>query len=184
MTYLFSTDDVSRLRLKVDGGVADPLSKGKQLPKKPRSHICDQCGKTLVSSSSLMKHKRTVHSKEPEVMCPEPGCGRIFQRLELLEDHRRNKHSTERPFPCEVCGKTFALSHYRNQHASHCGRKRYKCSVCAKAFSSRSVFRDHKRSHEGHSIVCPCGKVLKWSSALSKHRKTCPMFGVRTEAAK
>ncbi|KAM0747791.1 hypothetical protein T439DRAFT_271565, partial [Meredithblackwellia eburnea MCA 4105] len=42
-------------------------------------------------------------------VCPLFSCGRLFKRLEHLKRHVRI-HTSERPFKCPTCTKTFARS--------------------------------------------------------------------------
>ncbi|KAI9005706.1 hypothetical protein DFJ74DRAFT_741977 [Hyaloraphidium curvatum] len=46
--------------------------------------------------------------------CPEPGCGKAFERRFDLERHSW-VHRTDRPFQCE-CGKTFIRKDYLRKH--------------------------------------------------------------------
>ena len=52
--------------------------------------------------------------------CKYKGCHAVFSKSCNLRDHFR-KHTSDRPFKCEICAKTFTQSgnlgrHYKNLH--------------------------------------------------------------------
>ena len=57
--------------------------------------------------------------KPQSFMCEE--CGKIFNRADLLRNHKR-VHSGDKPFTCEVCGDKFReLGHLRRHMTRHTG---------------------------------------------------------------
>lgn len=57
--------------------------------------------------------------KPQSYMCEE--CGKIFNRADLLRNHKR-VHSGDKPFTCEVCGDKFReQGHLRRHMTRHTG---------------------------------------------------------------
>lgn len=52
---------------------------------------------------------------ERPYMCTYEGCGRTFTEHSSLRKHKLI-HTGEKPYVCEICGKTFSQSGSRNAH--------------------------------------------------------------------
>ncbi|GFN76127.1 Zinc finger protein 316 [Plakobranchus ocellatus] len=58
--------------------------------------------------------------------------------------------SSNRPFPCHVCGKRFTQkAHLIIHKRTHTGEKPYACHICHKRFAQSSHLTVHKRVHTG-----------------------------------
>ena len=66
--------------------------------------VCDQCGKSLKSKSTLKSHIKAVHEKLRQCVCTI--CDKSFFDKAKLNFHQ-HKHSEVRNFHCDECGRSF-----------------------------------------------------------------------------
>ncbi|XP_043209984.1 histone-lysine N-methyltransferase PRDM9-like isoform X2 [Amphibalanus amphitrite] len=70
----------------------------------------------------------------------------------LITRHRRT-HAEERPYRCDVCGKTFSQQVGLTAHRRvHTGQSPYKCDICGKAFTRSGTLTMHRRVHVGEKV--------------------------------
>lgn len=78
--------------------------------------VCKRCSKTFVERGNLNKHITSVHLKERNKICPEPGCGKSFSFRDGLERHIAHVHQNRRQYKCELCDKAFKQSNHLAKH--------------------------------------------------------------------
>jgi len=82
-------------------------------------------------------------------------CGRSFSLKTSLQEHKRT-HTGDKPFECSVCHRFFRARSTRDRHqASHSSDRPFRCSFCVKAFTRKDVLAVHEHSHrKGKQYLC------------------------------
>ena len=97
-------------------------------------------------------------------------CKKTFPRMDTLTWHERMLHTDNHP----VCKKTFSLKGTLKRHETmHNGNLPFVCSVCGKGFASKAHLIIHERSHNGQRpFICTvCGRAFMENNSLKTHVK-------------
>ena len=86
-----------------------------------------------------------------------------------------NRHTDNRQFACEICGKSFLVRSHLKSHA-RIHTLPFSCDICNSKFSSDGILKNHTRiEHEKQQIDCRhgCGFSCWESSNRNRHEKSC-----------
>ncbi|MCJ8735482.1 hypothetical protein PDJAM_G00247690 [Pangasius djambal] len=114
-------------------------------------------------------------------------CDRCFKLFYHLKQHMKtHTASSEKPFVCKHCGKTYAREGALKQHVSTCHydaeelskklkKKVHMCVYCSKEFDHFGHFKEHLRKHTGEKpFECPdCHERFARNSTLKCHMSAC-----------
>ncbi|KAI5698132.1 hypothetical protein M8J75_002114 [Diaphorina citri] len=126
-------------------------------PDGSRLYCCSECQMAYPDKTLLEQHLAT------------------HRRKEHLDRHQLS-HSTERPFTCGACPKTFKRNeHLARHYVTHSGEKHqerpYACAACPKTFKRNEHLARHFVTHLGekHQVCTECGKAFYRRDHLQKH---------------
>uniref|UniRef100_A0A1A9UNZ1 C2H2-type domain-containing protein n=1 Tax=Glossina austeni TaxID=7395 RepID=A0A1A9UNZ1_GLOAU len=131
-------------------------------------HLCNFCGQSFTTHSSLRMHSRK-HTGERPYKCDL--CEKAFMRQQDMKLHRVI-HSDEKPHQCFECGKSFKRPDKLRTHMRvHSGLRPYKCTECDKSFKYASVLRTHMHIHTGQKpFSCKtCRESFSLRTSLNAH---------------
>ncbi|KAJ6637908.1 Zinc finger protein [Pseudolycoriella hygida] len=148
-------------------------------------YYCDTCnnGKGYRSKYALKDHLKahyrvrnedaTLASMKSTWKPPKscPICG--FESYNI-RSHIIARHTTSRPFKCEICGETFKFKKdLQTHHAYHSDEMNFKCEICEKRFKTKRKLVIHKRIHTEEKLhKCEvCSKTFLVSTYLKKHMR-------------
>ncbi|XP_071438759.1 uncharacterized protein [Hetaerina americana] len=85
---------------------------------------------------------------------------------------RQQPGQSEKPFSCDMCGKSFMRRTNLNAHMGiHTQVKPHSCEICGKSFVVRWDLTLHKRIHSGLFACEFCGKAFSVKGKLERHRR-------------
>nr|XP_039264243.1 zinc finger protein 227-like [Styela clava] len=100
------------------------------------------CGKGFTHKRQLKNHFKSHFPDEPENQKQKCEiCGKMLSSVQRKTVHMK-QHTGERPYKCDVCGKSYcdkgALKKHIIRHS-----KKFTCEICDRPFGCRSALTDH-----------------------------------------
>uniref|UniRef100_A0A1A9WDW3 C2H2-type domain-containing protein n=1 Tax=Glossina brevipalpis TaxID=37001 RepID=A0A1A9WDW3_9MUSC len=144
-------------------------------------HKCEYCPASYFYKSNLTIHMRSHRPKEKtrkiEKLKERKVCHYCPRTFSTTTHRRRHEriHTGERPYVCEMCGRSFASSSDMSNHRSsqHLHERNFVCDICDKRFNRRSQLRIHKTNvHTAKPCihVCTiCNASFKGINELKTH---------------
>lgn len=136
-----------------------------------KGHNCPLCEKSFARADHCKQHINNVHRGEVvDGVVRKPSferkcdiCAKVFHHSGNFRKHMI-LHSGERPFKCEICGRTFVLAQHLKSHMKlvHSDEKSFQCFQCGKLFNHSGNYKKHMKVHSGERpFKCEiCGKAF------------------------
>ena len=137
---------------------------------------CQFCGATFLTERKLKRHLLNSHSdgkneiKSKSIPCTV--CGMLLAKGSL-KGHMM-AHRGERPFVCNICGKSFSIKGNLTSHEKlHLNAAPFKCDFCGKTFKRKDYMENHRRIHtDERPFACGvCGQRFKQKGDMIRHER-------------
>ncbi|KAK6641656.1 hypothetical protein RUM44_013371 [Polyplax serrata] len=132
---------------------------------------CHICKEEFQNREELRNHCKTIHNTKVIQPYPCSHCDRQFPAWGLLVVHER-KHTGEKPYSCDVCGKQNFISQTSLRRHKLMHLKVYSCKDCGRDFNCDSALKSHircKHTNEKPFLCNVCGRNFSLSTILMAH---------------
>ncbi|KAG7497647.1 PAP2 C domain containing [Solea senegalensis] len=141
-----------------------------------KTHNCDICGKSFLSTTGLKGHIAR-HKGERPYQCTV--CHKAFAEPWVLNNHM-TVHSPDKPHKCDICQRAFASKMKLKLHrATHTDERPFQCSMCPNSYRSLGTLSQHMLRHLGRSAArershaCQvCDKTFSAAWKLQAHMRS------------
>lgn len=132
---------------------------------------CNHCSFRCYTKTQLDVHK-AKHTKRHRCDL----CAKMFSYKFQLETHVQAVHYNMRPFPCDICGKSFKTRYNYGSHmAQHRDVRNFQCPHCPHKCRKSYDLRVHIRTHTGEKpFQCSyCKRCYSQNGDRLKHERIC-----------
>lgn len=99
---------------------------------------CGHCKKVYCNRKDLLIHIMESHEGQLSFKCFT--CDKTYEKWSSLDIHEAT-HRIDKPYLCDLCGKSFKHSNnlrgHKRIHLDESIKKKYVCEICGNAFRSR-----------------------------------------------
>lgn len=99
---------------------------------------CGHCKEVYHNRKDLLNH--IMESHEGQLLFQCFTCDKIYEKWSSLDIHEAT-HRLDKPYLCDLCGKSFKHSNnlrgHKRIHLDESIKKRHMCEICGNAFRSR-----------------------------------------------
>lgn len=107
-----------------------------------KKYKCLVCTQTFQSHYKRSRHMATEHENRQVIKCLQ--CPKTFIFRSMMMTHLRDTHLKLREHVCSVCGwRAFNSNRLKNHMFKHSGERNFKCEACGKAFSTKKIMKAH-----------------------------------------
>ncbi|XP_053663199.1 zinc finger protein 780A-like [Anopheles marshallii] len=107
------------------------------------------------------------------------GCLLLFDSVTELQQHSQAVHAPnaiaaneDKPFPCEICYKTYTTKQGVIAHQMKRRNLAYQCSFCGILYGSKFELGHHENKHTNRTFDCNvCGRKFFKLNALNRHKE-------------
>ncbi|XP_053695815.1 oocyte zinc finger protein XlCOF6.1-like [Sabethes cyaneus] len=155
----------------------------------PNPYKCDQCSSRFVHERSLIYHKKKLcrsssinsgmlkmqkksldRNKSDKALLQCDLCSKTLVSRRALTVHRLIKHTSEKNFKCDICGKDYhMMTHLRRHLKSHSTERLYKCDICGNGYIRKENLSTHMKMHTTSFECGVCGQLCKTPRTLREH---------------
>ncbi|CAN0866364.1 Zinc finger protein SHOOT GRAVITROPISM 5 [Linum grandiflorum] len=159
-------------RKRRPAGTPDPdaevVSLSPQTLMESDRYVCEICNQGFQRDQNLQMHRRrhkvpwkllkrdttaeaaAAAARKRVFVCPEPSClhhdpCHALGDLVGIKKHFRRKHSNQKQWVCDKCGKGYAVQSDYKAHLKTCGTRGHSCD-CGRVFSRVESFIEHQDS--------------------------------------
>ncbi|XP_045921405.1 uncharacterized protein LOC123980884 isoform X3 [Micropterus dolomieu] len=137
-----------------------------------KTHRCNVCGKSFLSTHGLSGHVARHKGKKP-YECNI--CHKSYAQNWVL-NHHKWVHEADRPHKCDICQKSFYSKMVLKRHkVSHTGETLHRCETCGKSLSSLVSLSQHILRHSAKKaeFACEiCSRRFNTNQKLKMHRRS------------
>ncbi|GMI90226.1 INDETERMINATE(ID)-DOMAIN 15, SHOOT GRAVITROPISM 5, ARABIDOPSIS THALIANA INDETERMINATE(ID)-DOMAIN 15 [Hibiscus trionum] len=180
---------VTEKRKRKPAGTPDPDAEVVSLSPKTLlesdRYVCEICNQGFQRDQNLQMHRRKhkvawkllkkessgQEAKKRVFVCPEPSClhhdpCHALGDLVGIKKHFRRKHSNQKQWVCDKCGKGYAVQSDFKAHRKTCGTRGHSCD-CGRVFSRVESFIEHQDACSDRRVRLEAQAAAYSSRALS-----------------